>query len=411
MNLNRGLVVCRGREDLALLGRDGGVALDELGEHAAHGLNAKRQRGDIEQQQALHVAAEHAALNRRADCHALVGVDALEAFLASELLNLFLHRRDTARAADQQDLGDIIRGKASVCHCLLHGANGRFDQMRGQLIELCTRQRHIQMLRARCVRGDIRQVDVRGGHAGQLDLRLLGRFLQTLHRDLIVRQVNALCLLEFVHKVLHDALIEVVAAEVGVAVGGQNLDHAVADVQNGDIERAAAKVIDHDLLLGFLVNAVSQRGRRRLVDDTLDLEARDLARVLGRLTLCVVKICRNGDDSLGNRAAQIGFRVGLQLLQNHRGNFLRGVLLAVNVDLVVGAHVTLDGRDGALVVCDRLTLCDLTDHTLAGLRERHNGRGGAVAFRVCDNDGLAAFHNCYTAVGCTKINANNFTHN
>ena len=411
MDLNRGLVVCRGREDLALLGRDGGVALDELGEHAAHRLNAKRQRSDVEQQQAFHVAAKHAALNRRADCHALVGVDALEAFLAGQLLDLFLHRRDTARAADQQNLGDIIRGKASVCHCLLHGADSRFNQMRGQLIELCTRQRHVQMLRAGCVGRNIRQVDVRGSHAGQFDLRLLGRFLQTLHRDLVVREVNALCLLEFVHEVLHDALIEVVAAQMGVAVGGQNLDHAVADIQNRDVERAAAKVIHHDLLLSFLVNAVSQRGRRRLVDDTLDLQARDLARVLGRLTLGVIEICRNGDDSLGNRAAQISLCVSLQLLQDHRGNFLRGVLLAVDVDLVVGAHVTLDGRDGALVVRDRLTLCDLTDHTLAGLRERHNGRGGAVAFRVCDNDGLAAFHNCYTAVGSTKIDANNFTHN
>ena len=30
--------------------------------------------------------------------------------------------------------------------------------------------------------------------------------------------------------------------------GGQNLDDAVADVQDGDIERAAAEVVDHDLL-------------------------------------------------------------------------------------------------------------------------------------------------------------------
>ena len=266
------------------------------------------------------------------------------------------------------------------------------------------------MLRTRCVCGDIRQVDVRGGHAGQLDLCLLGSFLQTLHCHLVVRQVDALCLLEFVDEILDDAVVEVVAAEVGVAVGGKHFDDAVADVQDGHIERAAAEVVDHDLLLGFLVNAIGKRRCRRLVDDTLDFQTRNLAGVLGRLTLGVVEVSRNGDDSLGHGTAQIGFSVCLQLLQNHGGNFLRGVLLAVDVDLIVGAHVTLDRSDGALMVRDRLTLCDLTDHTLTGLRERHNGRGGAVAFRVCDNDGLAAFHNCYTAVGCTKINANNFTH-
>ena len=50
---HRGLVVCCGREDLALLGRDGGCSASMSGEHAAHGLNAQRQRSDIEQQQTL----------------------------------------------------------------------------------------------------------------------------------------------------------------------------------------------------------------------------------------------------------------------------------------------------------------------------------------------------------------------
>ena len=52
--------------------------------HAAHGLNAQGQGGDVQQQQALDVAAQHAALNGGADGHALVGVDALEALLAGE---------------------------------------------------------------------------------------------------------------------------------------------------------------------------------------------------------------------------------------------------------------------------------------------------------------------------------------
>ena len=63
------------------------------------------------------------------------------------------------------------------------------------------------------------------------------------------------------------------------------------------------------------------------------------------------------------------------------------------------------------MVRDRLTLCDLTDHTLAGLGERHNGRGGAIAFGIRNNNGLAALHNCYAAVGCTKVNTNNLAHN
>ena len=283
--------------------------------------------------------------------------------------------------------------------------------MCGQLIELCTGQRHVEVLRAGGVRRDIRQVDVGAGHAGQLDLRLFGSFLQTLHGDLVVRQVNALGLLELIDEVFHNGFVEVIAAEVGVAVGSQNFDDAVADVEDGDIERAAAEVVDHDLLLGFLIHAVGQRGCGRLVDDTLDFEARDLAGVLGGLTLCVVEVGRDGDDGFGNRAAEVSLCVGLQLLQDHRGDLLRGVLLAVDVDFIIGAHVALDGRDGAVGVRDGLTLCNLTDHTLTGLRECDDGRGGAVAFGIGDDDRLAAFHDCYTAVGCTQIDTNNFTHN
>ena len=91
MNLNGGLAVRSGGEDLALMRRDGGVAIDQAGEHAAHGLDAEGQRGDIQQDHTLDVAAKDAALDGRADSHALIGVDALEAFLAGQLLDLVLH--------------------------------------------------------------------------------------------------------------------------------------------------------------------------------------------------------------------------------------------------------------------------------------------------------------------------------
>ena len=49
MDFHGSLVVCSGGEDLALLGGNSGVTLNELGEHAAHGLNAQAQRGHVQQ--------------------------------------------------------------------------------------------------------------------------------------------------------------------------------------------------------------------------------------------------------------------------------------------------------------------------------------------------------------------------
>jgi hypothetical protein len=80
-------------------------------------------------------------------------------------------------------------------------------------------------------------------------------------------------------------VVDVVAAEVRVAVGRDDLHDVVADLEDRDVEGAAAEVVDRDDLVLLLVEAVRERRRRGLVDDALDLEARDLARVLGGLAL------------------------------------------------------------------------------------------------------------------------------
>ena len=77
--------------------------------HAAERLDAERQRRDVEQQDVLDVAGEHAGLDGGADRDDLVGVDALVRLLAEELLHHLLHHRDARRAADEDDLVDVLR--------------------------------------------------------------------------------------------------------------------------------------------------------------------------------------------------------------------------------------------------------------------------------------------------------------
>ena len=88
------------------------------------------------------------------------------------------------------------------------------------------------------------------------------------------------------------ALVEVVAAEVRVAVGGLHLEHALGQLEHRDVVGAAAQVEHGDLLVLLLVEAVGQRRRRRLVDDAEHVEAGDLAGVLGGLALGVVEVRR-----------------------------------------------------------------------------------------------------------------------
>ena len=266
------------------------------------------------------------------------------------------------------------------------------------------------MFGACSVGGDERQIDIRGGNARQLDLRLFRRLLESLHRHLIAGKIDARLLTVAGNDPFHDALVKIVAAEAGVAVGRQHFKHAVADVEDGNVERAAAEVIDHDLLLALLIDAVGERRGGRLVDDTQHLKARDLARVLGRLALTVVKVRRNGDNRLRNLRAEIALRIGFQFLQNHRRDLLRRIALAVDLHFVGRTHLALDGDDRAVGIGDRLALRRIADETLARLAERDDRRGRPCAFGVGDDDRVAAFHNRYAGVCRSEVNTDNFSH-
>ena len=100
-------------------------------------------------------------------------------------------------------------------------------------------------------------------------------------------------------------------------------EDAVGDVEQRDVESAAAQVEDQDrLLLVALVQAVGQRGGGRLVDDAVDRQARDLAGLLGGLTLGVAEVGRNRDDGVGDGLAQVGLGVRFELLQDQGADFL-----------------------------------------------------------------------------------------
>jgi hypothetical protein len=107
VHLDRGLVVLGGGEDLRPLRGDRRVALDQLRHHAALGLDAEGQRGDVEQEDVLDVSAQHARLDRSADGDDLVGVHSLMGVLAGQLLDLLLHSGVARHAADQDHVVDV----------------------------------------------------------------------------------------------------------------------------------------------------------------------------------------------------------------------------------------------------------------------------------------------------------------
>ena len=296
-----------------------------------------------------------------------------------------------------------------------------------ELFELGPRQLHQKMARPGGVGGDEGQVDLGLHGGGELDLGLLRGFLEALDGHLVLGQVDAGFPAELLHDPVLDALVEIVAAEVRVAVGGLDLDDALADLEDGDVEGAAAEVVDGDRLVLLLVHAVGQGRGRRLVDDALDLEPGDLARVLGGLALTVVEIGRDGDDGPVDLLTEIVLGGLFQLLEDEGRDLGRSVHLAVGLDAhvavrsighlerdlldlladlaVAPAHEPLDRIDGVFGIRHPLPLGHLADQDFAFGSESDDRRSRPATLFVGDDGRLFAFLDGHDGIRRAEIDA------
>ena len=197
------------------------------------------------------------------------------------------------------------------------------------------------------------------GRGRQFDLGLFGGFLQALESELVLFQVDPIVFLELGGEIFDKADVEILAAQESIAVGRFHLEHPIADFEDGDVERAAAEIVDRNRSRSFLIEAVGERPRGRLIDDAQDLEARDLAGVLGRLPLGIIEISRNGNDRLADLLAKIGFGGLLHLLQNEGGNLRRGILFSVGFDpgVAIGRANNLIGDEAHILLGHRIVEC------------------------------------------------------
>ena len=289
------------------------------------------------------------------------------------------------------------------------------------------------MLGAGGVGSDEGQVDLVFHGGRQFLLGVFSGFLEALESHAVLREVDAVLALELADHVLDDALVEVFAAEEGVAVGGAHFDDVVAHFEDGDIEGAAAEVVHGDLFVGLAVEAVGEGSGGGFVDDALHFKTGDLAGVLGGLALGVVEVGGNGDDSFGHGFAEVSFGVLLELGKDDGGDFLSAVIVAVHAHggvavsggndgvrsvlhpvehfggVGAAAHPTLDGEDGAVGVGDGLTLGSLA-HEAFLIGDGDDRGSGTAAVGVADALGFLAFHHIDAAVGGAKVDADDLTH-
>src|SRR3990170_729517 len=245
---------------------------------------------------------------------------------------------------------------------------------------------------------EIRNPDARARRIAELDLGCLRRLLESLQRRLVLAKVNSTLPAKLVGQVFHYSLVVVVSPQPGVAVHRLDLEQAVTQLQDGDIEGSATQVPDQDGVDVLYVQAVGERCSRGFVDYPQRFDAGDGGRIDGRLALADVEVGGDANHGFPHLLAQIAFSGRLYLPEDHRRDLFRRVLPladpdpevrshapldladdlpvvagAVEVQVVAPPHPPLDGEDGAVWVGDSLQPGQLP-HEPASIPEKADHR-------------------------------------
>ena len=290
---DHGLVVGGGGEDLALAGRDGSVAGNELGHDSASGLNTESKRVDVHEDNVLStlLTGENTSLNGGTESDSLIGVDALGSLLAGEeLLNERLDLGDTGRTTDENNVVDLGLLDVGVLEDLLDRLQGLLEEVHVELLELGLGEG----LREVVALEESLNLDTGALLRRQSTLGLLGLTLELTHGLEVLGNVDAVLLVVLLGEVVDDTLVEVLTTKVSVTSGSENLEDTVLNGEERDIEGTTTEIVDNDLTLTLgLVKTVGDSGGGGLVDNTEDVETGDDTGILGSLTLVVLLIVRS----------------------------------------------------------------------------------------------------------------------
>ena len=122
-----------------------------------------------------------------------------------------------------------------------------------------------------------------------------------------------------------DTMVEVVAAKRRVAIRREHFEHAARELEDRDVERAAAQIVDRVGALRCVVETVGDRRRRRLVQEPQHVETRELRGILGRLPLRIVEIRGHRDHRAGELAREARLGANAQRAQDLGRDFDRAL--------------------------------------------------------------------------------------
>jgi hypothetical protein len=107
--------------------------------------------------------------------------------------------------------------------------------------------------------------------------------------------------------VVDETVVKIFTSQVGITSSSLDLENTLLNGKERDIKGSSSKIENENIAFpsNLLVETVGDGSRCRFVDDTEDVETRDGSGVLGCLTLGVVEVGGDSDNSIANSRAKV----------------------------------------------------------------------------------------------------------
>ena len=251
MNRDAGLSFHAGGEVLGCRSRNGAVALDDLGYHSAESFNAQGERGHVQQQHVLGhggAAGEDMRLHGRAERHHFVRIQFGMGLALEQLFHQCMHPRNTRGAAYEDDFIDLVRLEFGIGQRLLTWLHRALDDGLSKLLKTFARNGALVTFALRQL-----NINVSFCFCRERDLGFDNGLAQGLHRFATAPDVKLQIIGNVIHGNGQQAIIDVIAAQVSIAIGGHDLKDAFMELEDGDIEGAATQIVDGDNAVFLLI--------------------------------------------------------------------------------------------------------------------------------------------------------------
>ena len=372
-------------------------------------LDAQGMRCDVDQDRADIDSVDQAPLHGRTHGHGQVGFNLRVHGSAQPLFQKLVDQRGACCPSDQNNLVDLGGLQFSVGQGFVETAQSLDQERVNQLLVLGSDDLHAQVQGHVILAGNEFFLDRRDCLERESFLGFLHGVEQSRPGVRRLAEIDRVLLAECIADMIEQELIEVVAAELGIAVAGEDLHDALLDLCHGDIEGPASQVIDEKSFSVPRMRVVRQDGCRRFVDDANDVQPGKLTRLASGLALAVVEEGGHGDHGPGDRIPQRLFGSILERPQDDRRDFLGAVFLVAQRDRGFLPHLSLDRPDGPfrrqrILVAGRLA----DQQTALGVKPYDRGEDRIAV--LLEDDGLTVADDRDLAVGGSQVDADDGFH-